>query len=207
MAGNLFGKIAADTLGLSDIGKIIEPKDFDKVDGDDYIMHEDNERIFFVIKSKSDEYVFTNRGLLHVDGTNAVSKKRTVKRHDFYYERVHNVSLETAGTVDLDVEIKFSFENKHFSIDVDKKQLEQLKDLYKALVEIERIQGTNNTSIEDGQNSLKMANDAISRASLQGNPSEIVKELTNFNFNWMQTIRNEYSNKDFGAVFEKYINN
>jgi len=207
MAGNLFGKIAADTLGLSDIGKIIEPKDFDKVDGDDYIMHEDNERIFFVIKSKSDEYVFTNRGLLHVDGTNAVSKKRTVKRHDFYYERVHNVSLETAGTVDLDVEIKFSFENKHFSIDVDKKQLEQLKDLYKALVEIERIQGTNNTSIEDGQNSLKMANDAISRASLQGNPSEIVKELTNFNFNWMQTIRNEYSNKDFGTVFEKYINN
>ena len=207
MAGNLFGKIAADTLGLSDIGKIIEPKDFDKVDGDDYIMHEDNERIFFVIKSKSDEYVFTNRGLLHVDGTNAVSKKRTVKRHDFYYERVHNVSLETAGTVDLDVEIKFSFENKHFSIDVDKKQLEQLKDLYKALVEIERIQGTNNTSIEDGQNSLKMANDAISRASLQGNPSEIVKELTNFNFNWMQTIRNEYNNKDFGTVFEKYINN
>ena len=75
MAGNLFGKIAADTLGLSDIGKIIEPKDFDKVDGDDYIMHEDNERIFFVIKSRSDEYVFTNRGLLHVDGTNAVSKK------------------------------------------------------------------------------------------------------------------------------------
>ena len=56
-------------------------------------------------------------------------------------------------------------------------------------------------------NSLNMANDAISRSSLQGNPSEIVKELTNFNFNWMQTIRNEYSNKDFGTVFEKYINN
>ena len=207
MAGNLFGKIASDTLGLSDIGKIIEPKDFDKVDGDDYIMHEDNERIFFVIKSKSDEYVFTNRGLLHVDGTNAVSKKRTVKRHDYYYERVHNVSLETAGTVDLDVEIKFSFDNNNFSIDVDKKQLEQLKDLYKALLEIGRIQGKNNISVEDGMKSLNMANEAISRSSLEGNASEIVKELTNFNFNWMQTIRNEYNNKDFGAVFEKYINN
>ena len=207
MAGNLFGKIASDTLGLSDIGKIIEPKDFDKVDGDDYIMHEDNERIFFVIKSKSDEYVFTNRGLLHVDGTNAVSKKRTVKRHDYYYERVHNVSLETAGTVDLDVEIKFTFDNNNFSIDVDKKQLEQLKDLYKALLEISRIQGKNNISVEDGMKSLNMANEAISRSSLQGNASEIVKELTNFNFNWMQTIRNEYNNKDFGAVFEKYINN
>ena len=65
MAGNFFGKVAADTLGLSDIGKIIEPRDFDKVDGDDYIMNEDGEKIYFVIKSKSDEYVFTNRGLIH----------------------------------------------------------------------------------------------------------------------------------------------
>lgn len=70
-----------------------------------------------------------------------------------------------------------------------------------------RIQGKNSTSIEDGMNSLKMANEAISRSSLQGNASEIVKELTNFNFNWMQNIRNEYNNKDFGYVFEKYINN
>jgi len=181
MAGNLFGKMAADTLGLSDIGKIISPKDFDKVDGDDYIMNE--------------------------DGDSAVSKKRVVKRHDFYYEKVHSVTLETAGTIDLDIEIKFSFGNNSFSIDVDKKQLEQLKDLYKALVEIGRIQGKNSTSIEDGMNSLKMANEAISRSSLQGNASEIVKELTNFNFNWMQNIRNEYNNKDFGYVFEKYINN
>ena len=84
---------------------------------------------------------------------------------------------------------------------------EQLKDLYKALVEIGKIQGKNNTSIEDGMNGLKMANDAISRSSLQGNASEIVKELTEFNFTWMQNIRNEYNNKDFGYVFEKYINN
>ncbi len=66
MAGGIFGKVAADTLGLSDIGKIIEPADYNKVDGDDYIMYEDGEKIYFVIKSKTDEYVFTNRGLLHV---------------------------------------------------------------------------------------------------------------------------------------------
>lgn len=207
MAGNFFGKVAADTLGLSDIGKIISPKDFDKVDGDDYIMHEDGEKIFFVIKSKSDEYVFTNRGLLHVDGATAVSKKRTVKRHEFYYERVHSVTLETAGTVDLDVEIKFSFGNESFSIDVDKKQLEQLKDLYKALVEIGIKQGKNNTSIEDGTKGLKMANDSISRCALEGNAVNIVKELTNFNLDWMESLRINYSNKDFAEVFEKYINN
>ncbi|MGL4912670.1 MAG: PH domain-containing protein [Romboutsia sp.] len=207
MAGNLFGKIAADTLGLSDIGKIIEPKDFDKVDGDDYIMHEDGEKIFFVIKSKSDEYVFTNRGLLHVDGANAVSKKRTVKRHEFYYERVHSVTLETAGTVDLDIEIKFSFGNEAFSIDVDKKQAEQLKDLYKALVEVGRIQGKNQTSVEDGANGLKMANDALSRCVIEGNIKNIVQDLTNFNLDWMEALRKNYNNKDFTEVFEKYINN
>ncbi|HSQ87243.1 PH domain-containing protein [Romboutsia sp.] len=207
MAGNLFGRMAADTLGLSDIGKIIEPKDFDKVDGDDYIMHEDGEKIFFVIKSKSDEYVFTNRGLLHVDGENAMSKKRTVRRHEFCYERVHTVSLETAGTIDADVEIKFNFGNKAFSIDVDKRQLEQLKDLYKALVEINRIQGMNYTSIEDGTNGLKMANDALSRCVIEGNITNIVQELTNFNLDWMEALRKTYSNRDFTEAFEKYINN
>ncbi|MGL5329613.1 MAG: PH domain-containing protein [Peptostreptococcaceae bacterium] len=207
MATNFFGKVAADTLGLSDIGKIIEPKDFDKVDGDDYIMHEDGEKIYFVIKSKSDEYVFTNRGLLHVDGATAVSKKRTVKRHDFYYEKVHSVTLETAGTIDLDIEIKFSFGDNYFSIDVDKKQIERLKDLYKALVEVSTLQGKNYTAVEDGMNGLKMANDAISRCTLEGNAANIVEELTNFNFNWMKEIRENHNNKDFGAVFEKYINN
>ena len=207
MAGNIFGKMAADTLGLSDIGKIISPNDFDKVDGDDYIMNEDGEKIYFVIKSKSDEYVFTNRALLHVDGASAVSKKKVVKRHDFYYEKVHSVTLETAGTIDLDIEIKFSFGNNSFSIDVDKRQLEQLKDLYKALFEISRIQSKNYRIVEDGINSLNMANEAISKSRIEGNITNIVDEITNFNFNWLKDIRNTYNNKDFGYVFEKYINN
>ena len=207
MAGNIFGKMAADTLGLSDIGKIIDPKDFNKVDGDDYIMNEDGEKIYFVIKSKSDEYVFTNRGLIHVDGASAVSKKRVVKWHEFRSENVHSVTLETAGTVDLDVEIKFSFDNNYFSIDVDKKQIEQLKDLYKALFEIGKIQKKNDKSYEYGMNSLNMANEAIGRGRIEGNAAAMIEEITKFNFNWMNDIRETYNNKDFGYVFEKYINN
>ena len=163
--------------------------------------------IYFVIKSKSDEYVFTNRGLIHVDGTSAVSKKRVVKRHEFHSENVHSVTLETAGTVDLDVEIKFSFNDNHFSIDVDKKQIEQLKDLYKALFEIGKIQYKNNKSYEYGMNSLNMANEAIGRGRLEGDISSMLEEITKFNFNWMNEIRETYNNKDFGYVFEKYINN
>ena len=64
----------ADVLGLSDVGSVITPKDYDKVDADDYVMHEDGEKIYFLIKSKSDEYCFTNKGLIHLDGTSATSK-------------------------------------------------------------------------------------------------------------------------------------
>jgi len=51
----MFGKVAADMLGLSDVGSVIDPKNFDKVDSDDYVMHEDDEKVFFLIKSKTDE--------------------------------------------------------------------------------------------------------------------------------------------------------
>ena len=66
-------KFAAEALGISDIGKIIAPSDYNKVDADDYVMHEDDEKIYFLIKSKTDEYCFTNLALIHVDGTTAVS--------------------------------------------------------------------------------------------------------------------------------------
>ena len=46
----MFKKVASDVLGLSDIGKIIEPKDYDKVASDDYVLHEDGEKIYFLIK-------------------------------------------------------------------------------------------------------------------------------------------------------------
>lgn len=39
-------KLASDALGLSDIGKIIDKKDFNKVDADNYIMHEDGDKYF-----------------------------------------------------------------------------------------------------------------------------------------------------------------
>ena len=47
----------------------------------------------------------------------------------------------------------------------------KLKDLYKALVEISRLQGKNYVAIEDGISGLRMANEAISRCSLEDVPA------------------------------------
>ena len=205
MAGGFLGRVASDTLGLSDIGKIIAPQDFDKVDGDDYILQEDGEKIFFVIKSKTDEYVFTNYGLIHVDGKSALEKKRLVKRYDFKYQKVSDVMLETAGMIDLDIEIKFTMSEKAFSIDVDKNQLPQLKQLYKSLIEISNIQKHNDALFADGVNGLKMANEDLSRNVIQGDIVAVTEKLTNFNLDWMEALRKEYHIRDFSMAYDKYI--
>lgn len=204
MAGGFLGRVAADTLGLSDIGKIIAPQDFDKVDGDDFILQEDGEKIFYVIKSKMDEYVFTNYALIHVDGKSALEKKRLIRRYDFKYQKLSGVMLETAGTIDLDIEIKFSINETAFSIDVDKNQLPQLKQLYKSLIEIGNMQKHNDTLFTDGVNALKMANEDISRNIIQGDIVEVTEKLTNFNLDWMEALRKEYHIRDFSMVYDKY---
>ena len=58
----MFKKLAADAFGLSDVGVIIAPGDYNKVDADDYLFHEDGEKIFFLIKSKKDEYMLHEPG-------------------------------------------------------------------------------------------------------------------------------------------------
>ncbi|WP_080846365.1 PH domain-containing protein [Cytobacillus gottheilii] len=205
----MFKKVASDVLGLSDIGSVIGPADYDKVDADDYILHEDNEKIYFLIKSKTDEYCFTNRALIHLDGTSAISKKRSLKRYSYRENTISNVMLETAGTVDLDVEIKFVMAGISFSIDVHKKHIEELKDLYKALIRISEICTENEVSMGYAEKSLNLASTTISRyaSSDQSNINDNFKVLNETAFNWLMNSRKKYNVKDFGYVFEKYINN
>jgi hypothetical protein len=205
---NVFGKVAADVLGLSDIGSVIYPKDYDKVDADDYLMHEDGEKIYFLIKSKSDEYCFTNKALIHLDGTSATSKKRVLCRYDYVTHKISNVVLETAGTVDLDVELKFHIGSQHYSIDVHKKHLEELKDLYKALIKIAEITHENEVMLSYAKQSLELASQTLSRvASTESGLVNQFKELNQASFQWLVDATKQYRIKDFGFVFERYINN
>ncbi|QKE75393.1 hypothetical protein HPK19_22995 [Arthrobacter citreus] len=204
----MFGKVAADMLGLSDVGSVIEPKNYDKVDSDDYVMHEDNEKIYFLIKSKSDEYCFTNKALIHLDGTSAISKKRTLHRYNYHTHKISHVVLETAGTIDLDVEIKFHIGGKEFSIDVHKKHIEALKDLYKALLTIAEISHENEKALGYAKESIEIASTTLGRVTTAENSLvNSFKEINEAAFEWLMNSREQYKVKDFGYVFEKYINN
>lgn len=204
----MFKKLAADALGLTDVGAVIPRADYDKVEADDYVMHEDGETIFFLIKSKSDEYCFTNHALIHVDGRTAVSKKRTLRRYGYRANRISDVSLETAGTIDIDVEIKFTIGPQAFSIDVNKRHLEQLKDLYKVLIRISELGEENQTMLDYASQSLQLASATLGRlGGSQGDPAANIRDVNRVAFEWLVESYQQYSTKDFGFVFERYINN
>lgn len=199
----MFKKIASDALGLSDIGIIVSPEDYDKVEADDFTMEE--EKIFFLIKSKADEYCFTNLALVHVDGASAVSKKRTLRRLDYYKYPFHDVTLETAGTVDLDIEIKFTIGSHRYSIDVHKKYLAELKKLYKALIQISTIQEENAQYFEYARNSLDIASRSVNRASSEKSVHQEFRSINDYTFKWLTHFHSTYNVKDFSGVFAAYL--
>jgi hypothetical protein len=200
----MFKRFAADALGLSDIGSIIKPADFDKVDADDYLFHEDGEKIFFLIKSKKDEYCFTNLALIHVDGESAVSSKRTIKRYEYVNERIQNVLIETAGTVDLDIELKFVIGGKPFSIDIKKSFLEQVKDIYKSLITISKIQHMEELKRANALRVLDVTASMYKITDL-ASPESAIQQFTGTLTTLNTLMLDTHMTHDYSAVFAKYI--
>ncbi|HSW07934.1 PH domain-containing protein [Aquabacterium sp.] len=201
----MFKKFASEALGLSDIGVIVPPSEFNKVDADDYLFSEDGEKIFFLIKSKKDEYCFTNFGLIHVDGDSAISSKRSIKRYDYATHRFSNVMIETAGTIDMDVELKFTVgDSLPFSIDVRKNFIEQLKDIYKALITIGKMQHRDAQAREHALQCLGVIGSMYKVNSVP--TDESITQNYNTLLNAVNTtVLDRFHRRDFSAVFERYI--
>lgn len=214
----MFKNFASDALGLSDIGKIIPPSQFNQTDIDDYIFHEDGEKIYFVIKSKSDEYCFTNVAFLHLDGQSAVSKKRTLKRYPYRYFVPSNVMIETAGTMDLDAELKFVLHGMSsgkstgqiaFSIDIDKSQIEQVRDIYKALTAIAERCAT----IAHNEYILDRSFETVTTMfALRQLPETVILNLPDIINQTVAQVEEGYRKRlttirqyDFGEIFEHYL--
>lgn len=200
----MFKRLAAEALGVSDIGIIVPPANYHQVDADDYLFHEDGEHIFFLIKSKKDEYCFTNLALIHVDGDSAVSSKRTIRRYDYASARVGQVAIETAGTMDMDVELKFVIGETVFSIDVKKSFLDQVKDIYKALIAIGRQQHRDAVARDNAVRALDAVGGMLKLGNVAGEAGVVAHYdavLRAFNTAMLDT----HLTRDFSAVFTRYI--
>ena len=203
----MFKRLASEALGLSDIGVIVSAADFNKVDADDYLFSEDGENIFFLIKSRKDEYCFTNLALVHVDGESAVSSKRVIKRYDYLSHRISHVTLETAGTIDMDVEIKFSIgDGAPFSIDVRKNFIEQLKDLYKALVSIGKLQERDEQARQIAMQCLGVTGQMF-KLGHEVSEEQVSRHYVSLLNTVNSVVLDKLSRKDYGGVFERYIQN
>ena len=202
----MFKKLAAEALGISDIGVIVSPADYDKVDADDYLFHEDGEKIFFLIKSKKDEYCFTNLALIHVDGDSAVSSKRMIKRYEYASQRIGYVAIETAGTIDMDVELKFSIGEAGFSIDIKKSFIEQLKDIYKALIAIGRQQHHDAVARENAMRTLDATAGMFKLGSVSGEGVVVAHYNAVLDALNDATLVRHYT-RDYSRIFERYILN
>lgn len=201
----MFKKLASEALGLSDIGVIVPTADYNKVDADDYLFHEDGEKIFFLIKSKKDEYCFTNLGLIHVDGDSAVSSKRTIRRYDYATHPISNVKIETAGTIDMDVELKFTFDDEVvFSIDVRKSFIEQVKDIYKALYTIGKMQRRDAHARANALECLHVTGSVYKLNSVAADDA-IAQQFNTLLNAYNATVMDRFTRRDYAPVFERYI--
>ena len=202
----MFKRLAADALGISDIGVIVGPEDYNKVDADDYLFSEDGEKIFFLIKSKKDEYCFTNLALIHVDGDSAVSSKRSIKRYDYSTNLVSNVTIETAGTLDMDIELKFHLDGTEFSIDVKKTFIEPLKDIYKALISIGKQQQRDAVCRENALQALE-ATASVHKLNIAPDGGSLTSQFNALLGALNTAMLDTYTKRDFSDVFTKYIHN
>ena len=202
----MFKKLAAEALGVSDIGVIVSPADYNKVDADDYLFHEDGERIFFLIKSKKDEYCFTNLALIHVDGDSAVSSKRTIRRYEYGSQRVGYAAIETAGNLDMDVELKFALGEATFSIDVKKTFIDQVKDIYKALIAIGRQQQRDSIARDNAVRTLEALGGMLKLGNVAGEAA-VVAHYDALLAGVNGAMLDRHLTRDFSAVFERYIHN
>lgn len=122
---------------------------------------------------------------------------------------ISDVRLETAGTADLDAEIMFTIGEIAFSINVDKKQLEALKDLYKVLHKMSMIMKKNQIALNHEHQSLEVAAKVLTgtKHMQEVNIADTFGQVNEKAFEWLMTSRKQYIREDYTDVFKLYINN
>lgn len=221
----MFKRLASSAFGLSNIGVFVANEDLKNTLAYDYTLDR-LEEIFYLIQTKTNEYCFTNRALIHVDGTNTENRRNVLNRYDYSSYVFDRISLET-GTMDIDAEMGITLKptselkakeyKKHpplkealgkseilFTIVIHKDYLDALKAVYKTLVTIGQIQKRNISNLEAAEKTLNMAfNSLAAGINNDYSVSSAFKEVTNFADQWLLEKKQSYANEDFLEIFQE----
>ncbi|WP_083935632.1 YvbH-like oligomerization domain-containing protein [Paenibacillus ginsengihumi] len=74
------------------------------------------------------------------------------------------------------------------------------------LIKISEIVATNDQLYDYAVSSVQIAKESIGRLSAQGSAAEQFNAINESVYNWLKSKHDEHKIKDFGYVFEKYIN-
>lgn len=203
---NFISNVVSDSVGLSDIGRVVPPQEFNQTQSDDFLL--EGERIYFLIKTRMDEYCFTNYAIIHVDGQSSISKKRTLKRFDYSMYDITNIQLETAGTIDLDVELNFYLGGNPFHISIKKDHIEAARDIYQALKAMELEKNLNRSNYQALLNNLNVVTSSIGNIKIENAVEGIhlFDNLLHRTEEKHKELQRLYLKTDYGYLFEKYIN-
>lgn len=134
-----------------------------------------------------------------------MSKKRLLRHYDYLMHNISNVFVETAGTIDLNVEIKFTIDNIPLSIDIHIRFIDAMKDLYKVCcMPLAYEQKQNVYKLEVAEKSLSVASSFIDHSGNDNDsPFASFEEITRFINNWMIDRKDKYKKK----ISRTYLNN
>eukprot|EP01040_Poterioochromonas_malhamensis_P014800 gene14800-16442_t len=172
----MFGKLAASVgdavgTGQGDNCRILSPTQFanEKLLLT-YILPE--EKIFVILKSPREEYIFTDRGLITVRGNSSIGTKKSVERYDYCQHRVSRVRIQSPGLAgtDYDGELFFQLGGGTISIDIRRDEWEGVKPIYRTLVKLQDRQFREATAYH-------LFQETLSKAWLQNGDAKVIKDL------------------------------
>ena len=165
-----------------------------------------DEKPMILLKSMKDEFLFTTRGLIFSDGDTAASPKRKVTRTNWNEARVTNVQLETAGIVDLDIEISFFFQ-KQWKIELVKAEVENAKLVFRCLDAIANRQINDERLLAMEQLAFKMNGNINCHLMPGSDPVAFSDAITSASSKWavrMVETYHPYSyEKEMNSILER----
>ena len=104
----------------------------------------------------------------------------------------------------MDVELKFQVGGEVFSIDVRKNFIESLKDIYKALVTIGRMQRRDEMARENSLRCLE-AFGSMYKVGNVASDEQIVQHFNALVGVVNSTLLDRFARRDYSPVFDRYI--
>ena len=131
--------IGGDMLGTADNCTPIPRDKFLSEDSINFYCLDD-ETPYIYLKSKINEYIFTDQAFIVIVRDNAGGVKQNITRCHWQLNNLSNISFETpgAGMTDFACELKFGLGNANYSIDIIKSEIATARIYYSVLLKLSR---------------------------------------------------------------------